>query len=33
MNIGGITFVGLSWGVIVFLTAFCFYKVLSKKKV
>jgi len=33
MNTGGIIFVGLSWGTIAILTAFCFYKVFRKKKV
>ncbi len=31
MNLGGWVFIILSWGFIVILTIFCFYKVFSKK--
>lgn len=33
MNTGGVVFVTLSWGFIISLAVFCFYKVFSKKKV
>ncbi len=31
MNIGGWIFLVLSWGFIISLAVFCFYKVFSKK--
>lgn len=32
MNVGGWIFLIVSWGFIIILTVFCFYKVLSKKE-
>jgi len=32
MTFGGIIFLALSWGIILFLAGFCFLRVFSKKE-
>jgi hypothetical protein len=32
MNLGGWLFLGLSWGSILILTAYCFWKVIREKE-
>jgi hypothetical protein len=33
MNIGGWIMLVMTWGIIICLSCFCFYRVLSKKKI